>query len=212
MINTEDQEELLKLVADYLEKDIKCIAIGGTAMMFKGYKNTTKDIDLVFQTEEERNIFIKAIKQLGYNEIGLANIYDEKRKEFTNKPKMFTRGDERFDLFVEEVFGFKLNFEQEVVTERIDFLAKKELTIHLLNKEILVLLKSITHREKDFEDIETILSIEKNLDWKLLISEAIKQKHHNEWILIDLEKNMQQLKKKFFIKKKFFNLIYENQS
>ena len=49
MINTQDQEELFRLIAEYLEKDISCTAIGGTAMMFSGYKNTTKDIDIIFR-------------------------------------------------------------------------------------------------------------------------------------------------------------------
>ena len=52
MINTKDQEHLFKLIADYLDKDITCIAIGGTAMMFAGYKTATKDIDLVFASEQ----------------------------------------------------------------------------------------------------------------------------------------------------------------
>ena len=32
MINTEDQEALFKLIADYLDADIEGIAIGGTAI------------------------------------------------------------------------------------------------------------------------------------------------------------------------------------
>ena len=48
MINTQDQDQLFSLVANYLKSNLTCIAIGGTAMMFLGYKNTTKDIDLIF--------------------------------------------------------------------------------------------------------------------------------------------------------------------
>ncbi len=54
MINTKDQEELFKLVAEYLDKNINCVAIGGTAMMFSQYKSTTKNIDLVFENEEKK--------------------------------------------------------------------------------------------------------------------------------------------------------------
>ncbi len=68
MINTKEQEELFRLIANYLEQDITCIAIGGTAMMFLGYKSTTKDIDLVFKNKLERDIFIKAIEKLGYSQ------------------------------------------------------------------------------------------------------------------------------------------------
>lgn len=211
MINTKDQEQLLKLIADYLEKDLLCIAIGGTAMMFLGYKTTTKDIDLVFQTNKEREIFENAIKQLGYKERSLGNIYDEKRKKDKNKPKMFTRGEERFDLFVKNVFGFKLNFSQNEILQRVDVIGKNELTINILSIEMLILLKAITGREKDFEDIETILGVEKNIDWDTIVNMAIAQKDSNQWILIDLEKTLQKLKDKYFIKQKFFDKLYSAQ-
>jgi hypothetical protein len=228
MINTKDQEELFKLIADYLEENINCIAIGGTAMMFSNYKTTTKDIDLVFQTEEKRNIFIKAIEKLGYKEKAIGNVYDKKRKEHKGKPVMYTRGDERFDLFVKNVFGYKIEFEQEThnnktigapkdkflnkIIQRNDFLGKKELTIYILPKEELILLKAITGREKDYEDIETILEIEKVVDWKTIVENAIKQKKKNSWILIDLEETLQKLKKKFFIKQEIFEAIYKEQN
>lgn len=211
MINTKDQEELFKLIAEYMEQNIECIAIGGTAMMFNKYKTTTKDIDLVFKNKENRNTFIKAIKQLGYKQQAIDAIYDENRKQHTGKPLMFTRGEERFDLFVKDVFGYEIEFNQEKIIQRNDFLGKKELTILILPIEELILLKSITGREKDFEDIETILEIEKNVDWKKIVEKACKQKNKNSWILIDLEETFQQLKKKYFIKQEIFELIYEAQ-
>lgn len=212
MINSADQEELLRLIANYLDKDISCIAIGGTAMMFKGYKNTTKDIDLVFESSEDRSSFISAIQKLGYKEIAIANIYDHLRKTHRDKPIMFSRGDERFDLFVRKVFGFEVSFDQKSITERIDFIAEHHLSVRILSQEELILLKAITSREKDYEDIETIMEIEKNVDWQKIVDLGIQQKKHNEWILIDLEETMQQLKKKYFIKKEFFESIYQAES
>lgn len=211
MINTKDQEELFKLIAEYLRQNITCIAIGGTAMMFSQYKTTTKDIDLIFRNEKERNIFIEAIKQLGYKEQAIGKIYDEKRKQHKGKPLMYTRGDERFDLFVKNIFGYQVEFNQEQIIERRDYIAKKELTIFVLSKEELILLKAITGREKDYEDIETILEIEKTIDWKTIIKKAISQKEKNSWILIDLEETLQKLKKKHFIKQEIFEEIYKAQ-
>lgn len=210
MINTKDQEQMFKLVADYIEKDIICIAIGGTAMMFKGYKNSTKDIDLVFSKEEDRNLFIKAIRELGYKEQAIGKVYDEKRKQNSGKPLMFTRGEERFDLFVKNVFGYELKFSNENIKQRNDFLGKNELTVNLPMTEELILLKSITGREKDFEDIETIMEIEKNVNWNLIVEKAVQQKKNNEWILIDLEETLQKLKEKYFIKKDIFERIYKS--
>jgi hypothetical protein len=207
MINTQDQEELLKLIADYLKQDIQCVAIGGTAMMFQGYKTTTKDIDLVFKNEKDKNIFIKAIEELGYSQKSLKLIYDEKRLKNKDKPIMYSRGEERFDLFTKNVFGFEIDFEKFI--QRHDFIGKKELIIFTLSKEYLILLKSLTGREKDYEDIETIVKIEKNIDWNSIIDSAIQKRKQITWILHDLEETMQKLKKIAFIKKEHFDKIYE---
>ena len=206
MINTRDQEELFKLIADYLEEDIECVAIGGTAMMFQGNKTTTKDIDLVFKNDKERAIFIEAIEKLGYTQKSLKFIYDEKRLKNKNKPLLYSRGDERFDLFAKDVFGFEI--ETEKFVQRNDFIGKKELIIFTLSKEYLILLKAITSREKDYEDIENIVKIEKNIDWNSIIDAAIQKRKQITWILHDLEETMQKLKKITFIKKEHFDKIY----
>ena len=211
MINTQDQQELLELIAQYLKEDIRCIAIGGTAMMFLGYKNATKDIDLVFQNNKDRKIFIDAIKDLGYSQKSLEFIYDKKRAQDKNKPVVYSRRDERFDLFVESVFGSKVDFSSKDVTQRHDFIAKKELIVYTLSKEDIILLKSVTNREKDLEDIEAIIKIEKSINWDYIIDKAILQRKNNSWILIDLEEKMQKLKKITFIKKQYFDKIYKEE-
>ena len=136
MINTQDQEELFRLIADYLEKDVECLAIGGTAMMFHGYKSATKDIDLVFKNKEDRSKFIRAIEKLGYAQKSLLLLYDEKRRTNKNKPVVYSRGDERFDLFVQDVFGVEIEFGNFV--QRHDYIGNKELVIFTAPKEYLI--------------------------------------------------------------------------
>ena len=211
MIGTKDQEELFRLIADYLEKDITCVAIGGTAMMFSGYKSATKDIDLVFASEQDRTAFVRAIDKLGYSRRALAGVYDERRKAHKDRPQMFTRGEERFDLFVRSVFGLTVQMGQDSIVERRDFIGKKELVIAILPAEELILLKAVTGREKDYEDIETIITAEKSIDWDRVIDRAIQQKGGNEWILIDLEETLQKLRKLTFIPQKHFERMYRAQ-
>ncbi len=212
MIRTKDQEELFRLIAEYLDEDIRCVAIGGTAMMFEHYKTATKDIDLVFRSESDRTTFIKAIEELGYKEIAIGDVYDAKRKYHSNKPRLYTRGDERFDLFIKNVFGYDIEFNQERAMRRNDFLGQKELTLLLFPVEELILLKVITGRLKDHEDIEMVLEIEKTVDWNLIVQKAIKQKKNNDWILINLEETLQKLRKRFFIKQEIFETIYDAQA
>jgi hypothetical protein len=205
MINAKDQEELFRLIADYLSEDTECVAIGGTAMMFQGYKNSTKDIDLVFKTERERKVFIQAIEQLGYSQKSLKVVYPNK-SNIKNKPLIYSRGEERFDLFVKDVFGFEIDF--SVFVQRNDFIGRKELIVFILSKEYLILLKSVTNREKDFEDIERIVNVQKDIDWGVIVDSAIKNRKNNPWILYDLEETLQKLRKITFIKKQFFEKIY----
>ncbi len=63
-------------------------------------------------------------------------------------------------------------------------------------KELLIILKSVTNREKDFEDIESIVKTDKNIDWGFIVDKAIRMRKNNRWILIDLEENMKKLGKK----------------
>ena len=66
MITHNDQVDLFALIAKHLTKDVECWAFGGTAMMFYGFKDETKDIDLLFEHEEGRKAFIAAIGSLGF--------------------------------------------------------------------------------------------------------------------------------------------------
>ena len=102
MITIDQQQKLLLNVARRLSRKITIYAIGGTAMMFLGFKDATLDIDLVFKNEKDRAVFKEAVKSLGYLEMDAIKIYGVKR----NTPEMFKLNDERFDLFVVEVIDF----------------------------------------------------------------------------------------------------------
>lgn len=213
MIDLESQIDLFRLISSYLKKDLVCYAFGGTAMMFYGYKAATKDIDLIFESEKDREIFIDAIIQLGYKQKSLINIYKDKQIKSKNKPLMFSRGEERFDLFVKNIFQTELDKDMTGrFYARHDFMMDdKVLIIKVLSKEDIILLKSVTDRENDFEDIKTIAERESNINWDLIIDEAVKQHNKgNKMILLDLEGTLQRLKKYVFIPKKYFNRIYKN--
>lgn len=209
MINNKDQEQLLKLICKNIKKDITCYALGGTAMMFFGYKNTTKDIDLVFLSEKDMNAFIEAIKSLNYSEKSLVDIYSKDKIKIKSKPKIFSRGDERFDLFLNNIFGFSFDESiDEYIEQKHEFIEKNRLIIKILPKEFIILLKTVTNREKDFEDILSIIKKTPEIDWDLLIKEAIKRKKDNNWIIIDLEEMMTKLKEHIFIPSKYFDMLY----
>ncbi len=210
MIEYDDQLELFRLISAKIRKNIVCYAFGGNAMMFYGYKTATKDIDLVFESKEEREEFIWAIEELGYRKISPVNIYV--KEKLNDAPLMYSRGDERFDIFLGKVFRTLLTDEMKSnIYAKHDFIEKENtLTVNVLNKEAIILMKSVTDREKDFDDIRTIAEKEKNLDWSRIADMAIElHKKGDSWVVLDLEKVILELKKEFFIKKEVLDKLYK---
>lgn len=209
MIDTQTQNDLFILIEKQLKTTTVAYAFGGTAMMYYGYKNTTKDIDLVFEDEKQRDLFVDAITSLGYRQNSPFGIYHQIKLKSNNKPIMYTRGDERFDLFSKKIFKTTLTESMKKrFYARHDF--GENLIIYVLSKEDLILLKSVTDREKDFDDIITIIQKEQNIDWNYIIDEAITQKKLGDsWIILDLEKTMQKLRKYTLLRKEYFDKLYK---
>lgn len=211
MITANDQLDLFRLISNQISKDIICYAFGGTAMMFYGYKDETKDVDLLFEEEEDRKEFVKAIEKLGFERSDPIRVYIPEKLRDKNRPLMFKRDEIRFDLFVNKIFKTQISpTMHEDLYAVHEFKGNKNLTIKVLRKEHIVFLKTITERDKDLEDILTILKKEKNFDWQYMINEAIWQHEHGDsWALLDTEKTLKELKKYFFIEEKYFKQIYK---
>ena len=164
MINYDDQNQLFALISKKVTKDITCYAFGGNAMMFYGYKDETKDIDLVFEHEADRKEFITVIEDLGFKESSPITIYIPEKLRDKTKPLMFTKDTSRFDLFVGKIFRTKISPKMKEDLFAIhDFKDKYLLQVKVLRKEHIVFLKAITERDKDFEDILTIIRKEKKV-------------------------------------------------
>ncbi len=211
MINIEDQETLFKVISQKLKKDLNCYAFGGNAMMYYGYKNATKDVDILFETEEERKEFVRVLLDIGYKRIGLSGIYSETQIKDPHKPEMYMFKDERFDLFMGKIFRMHLsNGMKKRVWGKYEYrLSEKVFTVYVLAKEDIILLKSVTNRERDFDDILLIIDKEKGIDWDAIIDEAIEQYNlGNEWMVLDMEECLQKLKKQTYIKEEYFDRLY----
>jgi len=210
MITYEDQMSIFGLISKEISKNIECYAFGGTAMMFYGYKDETKDIDLLFEDEASGNEFVKVIKNLGFNETTLVNIYIPEKLREKNVPKMFKREDSRFDIFFKKIFQTAISPSMKEDLYAVhDFKGKNSLRVNVLRKEFIVLLKAVTERDRDFEDILTIVKREKNFDWQYLIDEVLWQyKHGDSWVLLDAEKMIRELKKYVFVEEKYLKQLY----
>lgn len=214
MITHEDQMDIFRLISKNTAKDIECYAFGGTAMMFYGYKDETKDIDLLFEEESESSQFIKALKTLGFTDTTPHNIYIPEKLREKNIPLMFKRDESRFDIFTKKIFQTLISPKmKEDVYAVHDFKEKNNLKIKVLRKEHIVLLKAVTDRKNDFDDIRTIIEKEKNFDWQYLIDEVIWQYENGDsWVLLDVEKMIKELKQYIFIENKYLKQLYDAHS
>lgn len=211
MLSTNDQLQLFRIVSTKLSRDISCYAFGGNAMMFYGFKDETKDVDLFFEHEEDRQEFIKTIRSLGFEEkTVLQRIYIPEKLRDPHRPLMYIRDDVRFDLFVKKIFKTLLSPQmKEDVYAVHEFKDEHTLTVRVFQTEIIVMLKAVTERKNDFDDIRTIISKDTNFDWQHLIDEVIWQSHHGDtWVLYDTEKMLLELKKYVFVEEKYLKQLY----
>ena len=172
MINITDQNELFNLIGAKLDEKAECLAIGGSAMMFYGAKTETKDVDLVFLDKKSFDSVKKALYEIGFNE--RKNIrpifahYDIAR----DKPVMMEGRDTRFDLFLNEVIGFKIS---SSIADRVKEVHEfGNLIIKTISPEDIISLKCATEREKDRDDALEIIK-KFNINWNIIIEESIAQ-------------------------------------
>lgn len=211
MITHDDQLKLFEIISKNISKDIECYAFGGTAMMFYGYKEETKDVDILFNDISDRKEFIKAIEALGFEETSPIKIYISEKLRDPNRPLMFKSEDTRFDLFSKKIFKTVISPSmKENLFAVHEFRGKFVLKVNVFRSEHIVLLKAVTERQNDFDDIRKILDKNTTFDWKYFIDEVIWQfKNGNDWALLDVEKMMKELKEYIFVDSKYMKMLYD---
>lgn len=205
MINLEDHANLLKAISQKLKKKITAYAIGGTAMMFQGLKDSTVDIDLVFENDKDKEGFKDAAKSLGYKDMDPSRVYSLKN----NAPDMLTLGDERFDLFVNKVIDYTFSDTMKKRSSKT-YEFGKNLVLKIADHHDIIILKCATKRTKDIDDIKSIIET-KEINWDIIIDESKKQLElGEEHIFIDLGGCLEALKKiiKEKIPKKVLDIIH----
>ena len=71
------------------------------------------------------------------------------------------------------------------------------------------MLKAVTERDKDFEDILTIIKKDKNFNWDYFLDEVVWQSQNGDsWVALDTEKMMKELQEYVFIPEKHFKRVH----
>ncbi len=166
MISIEDQNQLLIQIGNKLPEEIIIYAIGGTAMMFLGLKDATRDIDLVFTDEKEKEIFREVAISLGYKKMDSTIVYGVQN----NRPEMITLGTSHLDLFSLDVIDFIFSENmQERATPIHQF--GKNLKLKIADKHDIIIMKCATRRMKDEADIISIVKNNHPIGWDMVIEE-----------------------------------------
>jgi hypothetical protein len=152
-----DLENFLQLIAD-LDEELELFAIGGTAMVLKGIKESTKDIDFLTTAKYER---IKYLFQL-------AGLKEESTSQLCN---IWHLKDTRIDLFYSEfILGYPLPEDWKKLSEHRRTIGKVKLFI--LNWYDIIITKIARSERRDIEDGIAIIKHEK-LDF-----EKLKQRYY----------------------------------
>ena len=152
----EDLIELLEKIGYTLSKPVKIYILGGAALTLRDIKESTIDVDIIVENEDNYNVLVDALYRLGF--------YRESELRYKN-PAL----DEHIDIDAGKFI--KLRFYSEFKKD-VEFLGSYgNLTAFLLSNESIIIYKSITERRKDVEDIMSILR-RANVNWNKLISIA----------------------------------------
>lgn len=173
MITDFKEVELFFAELDHaLSKKTNVYVIGGAALLMRGMKEVTKDIDIVVAKKQEFLDIQHALEKIGF----LSKI-PEKEYARLNLNQIFQRGDFRIDLFEKEVCG-RFSLSENMMKRAEKVIGLDHITVFLCSSEDIFLFKTMTEREGDMTDCMSIASRE-NPDWNVILEELKGQIMHS---------------------------------
>lgn len=140
--------------------------VGGGAMAFRGEKDATKDVDLILETESQAEELGRVFQSLGFE----VNIQPPIECKSLVDAKILTASKGmRIDIFVRQVCG-KLTLSEGMVSRSEHFGDLGNLSLSICSREDIFLLKSVTERYRDLDDM--IVIYRKGIDKNILFDEC----------------------------------------
>lgn len=155
------REDLAKVLGQFSQLPVRLMAIDGTALVFRGIKTATLDLDFVVENEDDYRRLLDFSVELGY----IVRAYAE--------GWMRLKGPVVIEVFLKQVQGVRIS-ERMVSRCSKDLIKFGKFEILPLHPQDIFILKAVAGREpKDLENMKTI--VEKRLiNWEQLVEE-IKQ-------------------------------------
>ncbi|MEA1904747.1 MAG: DUF6036 family nucleotidyltransferase [Candidatus Hadarchaeota archaeon] len=155
----EEMEEMLREIDSRLERKVTLFTIGGTAMIFRGQKDDTQDVDFIALDEEGLKIMGEALNEMGFIRPPIGRSFEHPDGR-------------RIEVDVGGFSGVPLTERmlKRVGAAPLEGLDKLELL--LASNEDLILFKSMGERKKDVEDVASILSKTEKIEWRTILDEV----------------------------------------
>ena len=165
--------KLFEDIGSKLAVPIDVYLFGGENMRKKGIKPRTKDCDIIVTDEKHRKEFVRSLEKLGY--VSLNKLH------FTGDDNLVDPFDilehptkSRIDLFKTRIARKLLLSDNMIKRSAHEKFGK--LNLYSLCNEDLFILKAITLREGDIQDLGLIVQAG-DFDWKIVWNELIAQEH-----------------------------------
>jgi len=155
-----------------LDRAIHAYLFGGANLLLRGLKKATKDFDIVLETKEDFSRLEDALVGMGFEPLAKERFTPTDEK--LNPSGIYVSKDlPRFDLFTGVICNAL--FLTGEMKARAKPMAFGKLALHLLSLEDVFLLKSITEREGDLEDMATIVRLGGDLDWGYILETYLQE-------------------------------------
>ena len=173
-----EMEGLMTRLSESLESPVDLYMIGGGSMMYLGRKLFTKDMDMVVTSRREYDAIFGALTRMGFRSVRPGDGYGR-----MNLSSILEDDDgHRVDLCESRVCG-KLRFSEAMAGRSVERFSKGGLRLCTCAPEDILIFKSITEREGDAADCESILRATR-IDWDAVLREVTDQVEDGEDVRI----------------------------
>lgn len=197
------QKEFTK-INDRLKGKVNLYMLGGGAMSFRKLKTATKDVDVVLADKKAFNLLFGALRNCGYSTVIVKPPYER-----MNPSGVLENLDGfRFDMFVKQVCNGML-LSKGMIGRSMKILSFDNVNLFAVSPEDIFIFKSITSRERDREDMNTLFH--HGLDFDVIRKEILWQSKHSEdraWLAF-FYVGLDELKEMFGLDIPYFDDFYE---
>ena len=154
----EEINELFEQLGQVLEERLEALLIGGAVLLELELKDSTKDIDVVCRSEEDKERLLAAARALGFEIVG-----PEKRHERLGVKRLAVKGGRNLDIFAQRIsYDFDLSEGMWQRATRIRSFGS--LVIRDASLEDIFIMKLIANRPGDAPDCSNLVIAGLNFD------------------------------------------------